>query len=93
MSMGESETLRRLSLPVSTKALERVAGVNHEHDFEFIVGDERYGCPSFVAEFLSPRVSLLRSQDITIQEFSVNTEDPNHYFEHLISLRSTSSIA
>jgi hypothetical protein len=75
-----------LSLSLSATGLQRLEGVNHDRDFTFIVGDERYDCPSFVAEFLSPRITTLRSQDITIDEFTVNTEDPNHYFGTLLSI-------
>jgi hypothetical protein len=79
-----SDSPIRLSL--STKGLQRLEGLNHERDFAFVVGDERYACPSFVAEFLSPRITSLRSQDITIHEFSIETADPNHYFETVLSL-------
>jgi hypothetical protein len=79
-----SDSSIRLSL--SATGLQRLERVNHEHDFAFIVGTERYPCPSFVAEFLSPRITSLRSQDITIDEFSIATEDPSHHFESLISV-------
>jgi hypothetical protein len=68
------------------KGLQRLENVNHEKDFAFIVGDERYHCPSFVAEFLSPRVASRRSQDITIDEFIIETEDPDHHFGTLLSV-------
>jgi hypothetical protein len=79
-----SDSAVRLSL--TAKGLQRIENVKHEKDFAFIVGTERYYCPSFVAEFLSPRVSFLRSQDITIDEFSINIEDPDHYFESILSI-------
>jgi hypothetical protein len=79
-----SDSTIRVSL--SATGLQRLEAVNHDMDFAFIVGDQRYDCPSFVAEFLSPRIAALRSQDITIREFTVNTEDPNHYFGTLLSL-------
>jgi hypothetical protein len=79
-----SDAPRRLSL--SAAGLQRLEGVNHERDFAFIAGDERYECPSFVAEFLSPRITTLRSQDITISEFVIRTDDPNHYFGNIIAL-------
>jgi hypothetical protein len=79
-----SDSSVRLSL--SAKGLQRIENVNHEKNFAFIVGDERYYCPSFVAEFLSPRVSSLRSQDITIDEFSIDTADPDHHFEWVLSI-------
>jgi hypothetical protein len=79
-----SDSPIRLSL--STKGLQRLETVNHERDFAFIVGNERYFCPSFVAEFLSPRITSLRSQDITIDEFPIEIEDPDHHFEALLSV-------
>jgi hypothetical protein len=79
-----SESSFRLSL--SAKDLQRVEKVSHENDFAFSVGEDRYSCPSFVAEFLSPRVSSLRAHDVTIDEFSIETEDPHHSFGTLLSL-------
>jgi hypothetical protein len=73
-------------LSLSAKGLQRLEGVNHERDFAFTVGDERYNCPSFVAEFLSPRIATLRSEDVTINEFSLKTDDPNHDFGTLLSV-------
>jgi hypothetical protein len=75
-----------MRLSLSLKGLRRLEQVNHEKDFAFIVGDERYSCPSFVAEFLSPRISSLRAQDVTMSEFSIETEDPGHHFETLLSI-------
>jgi hypothetical protein len=63
--------------PFSDSELETV---NHETDFTFIVGVTRYSCPSCVAEFLSPWVTSLRAQEITIDEFTIDTDDPNDYF-------------
>jgi hypothetical protein len=73
-------------LSLSVKGLQRLEGARFERDFAFVVGDERHFCPSFVAEFLSPRVSSLRSQDITIKEFSIETEDAGHHFGALLSI-------
>jgi hypothetical protein len=81
-----SDSPIRLSL--SAKGFQRLESVNHNRDFSFIVGNERYPCPSFVAEFLSPRITSLRSQDITIDEFTIKTEDPDHHFEILLSISS-----
>jgi hypothetical protein len=73
-------------LSLSVNGLQRLKTVHRESDFAFVVGGEHYFCPSFVAEFVSPRVCALRSQDVTIQEFSLETEDPTHYFSTLLSL-------
>jgi hypothetical protein len=76
----------RIPLFLTVKGLQGIEKVNHERDFSFVVGDERYPCPSFVAEFLSPRVISLRSEDITLDEFSIETEDPNHQFGRFLSI-------
>jgi hypothetical protein len=75
-----------IPLSLSAKGLQRLEEINHEKDFAFIVGDERYSCPSFVAEFLSPRITSLRSQDITIDEFRIETADPSHQFANFLSI-------
>jgi hypothetical protein len=80
--MGEAPIL----LSLSAKGLERLQNVSDQSDFAFIVGLERYSCPSFVAEFLSPRVSSLRSQDITIDELPIDTADPTHQFGTFLSI-------
>jgi hypothetical protein len=80
--MSQSET----ELSLSAKGLQRLEDGHIKKDFAFIVGGERYCCPCLIAEFLSPRVASERSQDITIQEFSLETEDPDHYFPILLSL-------
>jgi hypothetical protein len=63
-----------------------------ENDFTFIVGDNHYNCPWFIAEFLSPRVSELRSIDITMKEFLIETKDPGRLFESILSLGCGSTI-
>jgi hypothetical protein len=68
------------------KAWQRLESLIHERDFTFVVREERRSCPSFVAEFLSPRVTSLRSQDMAIDEWSIETEDPSHQFEALLSI-------
>jgi hypothetical protein len=79
-----SDKPRRLSL--SVKGLQRLEGGNYPSDFAFIVGDKRYPCPSFVAEFLSPRLTSIRSQDTTIDEFTIETHDPEHRFGLFLSI-------
>jgi hypothetical protein len=80
--MSESE----IGLFLSSKGLQRIEAIDHERDFTFVVGDQRHPCPSFVAEYLSPRVASLRSQDITIDEFSIETADAGHRFGALLSI-------
>jgi hypothetical protein len=75
-----------IRLSLSAKGLQRLETVNHERNFTFIIGNDRYPCPSFIAEFLSPRIASLRSQDITIDELSIETADPAHHFALLLSV-------
>jgi hypothetical protein len=79
---------RRPRLSLSSKGMERFTGtsLNYDNNFTFILGADRYSCPSFVAEFLSPRVSFLRSEDSTVDEFVVKTLDPDHLFTAVLSL-------
>jgi hypothetical protein len=79
-----SDSPVRLSL--SANGLQRLETIDHAKDFTFIVGGRRYLCPSFVAEFVSPRVSSLRSVDITIDELSLETQDPDHQFGLVLSI-------
>jgi hypothetical protein len=58
----------------------------YENDFTFIVGENRYYCPSFVASFLSPRICDLQKKDPTLQEFCIETEDPTNLFEQLVEV-------
>jgi hypothetical protein len=74
----------RLSLAV--KSLQRLESGNYSKDYAVVVGDERYPCPSFLAEALSPRVASLPSQDITINEISIETDDLGHHIERLVSI-------
>jgi uncharacterized protein YifE (UPF0438 family) len=74
----------RLSL--SVKGLQRLEGGHIEKEFAFVIDGNRYCCPCLLAEFLSPRVAALRSQDVTVREFSLETKDPNGYFGTVLSL-------
>jgi hypothetical protein len=78
--MGEKE------LNISTRGLGNLKKSRIVNDFTFIVGDHHYDCPWFVAEFVSLRVSQLRSIHLTMNEFLIETEDPGNLFEFVVSL-------
>jgi hypothetical protein len=82
--MGETSTSRKYSL--SAIGLQRIEKNNYEKDFVFLVGDKEYRCPTIIADYLSPRVSSLRSQDETLSEFRLQTEDPEGCFERVLSI-------
>jgi hypothetical protein len=78
--MGEKE------VNISTHGLRKLNKSRIVYDFTFIVGNNHYNCPWFVAEFISSRVSFHRSVDITMNEFVIETKDPGTLFENIISL-------
>jgi hypothetical protein len=84
--MGEKE------VNISASGLGHLKKLRIENDFTFIVGDNRYDCPWFIAEFVSPRVSQLRSVDITMTEFHIETNDPGRLFESILTLGWGSTI-
>jgi hypothetical protein len=69
---------------LSAKGLRNVHA--RENDFTFVVGSEHYHCASYVAEFLSPRVSEMRSVDCTQNELKINIKDPDCIFKEFLSL-------
>ena len=72
--------------------LKNAAVLAIEPDFEFIVGDKKYPCSSFFAEFISPAVAEIRSKDPSIKSFKIDVEDPNNYFELVIQLMNGNEI-
>jgi hypothetical protein len=81
-----------ISVSLSAKGLTNLAINNYKNDFTFYVGGKEYICPSFVAEFLSPRICSLRRTDSTINIFHIQTSDPNHYFDIVFPLGFGSSV-
>jgi hypothetical protein len=45
---------------------------NEDH-FHFVVGDDHYECPFYVAAFLSPKICQLRSHDASLNELELRT--------------------
>jgi hypothetical protein len=84
--MTQNEGERMESVWVTTKGLERLAPNCYENNFAFIVGGLEYRCPCLLADFLSPRVARLRSNDPTIREFVIDICDPNGDFSSLFSI-------
>jgi hypothetical protein len=73
-------------LGLSAKGL----GYLHENvfakDFTFIVGSDRWECPSFIAAFLSPWIAALQRNDPTLHEFTITTNDSCHNFATFLLL-------
>jgi hypothetical protein len=78
-----------VELGFSAKGLGNMCDNVLEKDFTFIVGDDRWQCASFIAAFLSPRMAALQGNDPTLHEFTITTNDPDHYFESFLGFGST----
>jgi hypothetical protein len=75
-----------LKVQLSSAGLSNIQNNLYENDFTFIVQNECYHCPSFIAEFLSPHISRLRSNDPTLQQYEIDASDPTHEFSSLLAL-------
>jgi hypothetical protein len=70
----------------SSKGLPNIPCSENRNDFDFIVGENHYPCPWYVAAFLSPKICRNCSIDPTQTEFIVETSDSNHQFDEIVSL-------
>lgn len=68
----------------SSRGLSQIPFEYYPNNFTFIVGDDRYSCPHFVADFLSAKVGRYHSDDPLLDHFSIHTADPNHVFGSLL---------
>jgi hypothetical protein len=75
-----------VEVTLSAKGLRNLPKNVYEHDFTFIVCENRYDCPSFLASFVSPRICSLQKKDVTLQEFYIETEDPTDLFKTIIEV-------
>jgi hypothetical protein len=87
--MSESEVF---NLSLSARGLANIPRSESQNDFEFIVGDNHYPCPWYVAAFLSPKLCRNFSVDGTQHSFIVETPDSNDQFCELLSLGRGESI-
>jgi hypothetical protein len=74
------------SLSVSTKGLSRVPIKESADNFEFIVGDVHHHCPSWVADFLSPRIAAIHAIAGTLLSCAVETVDREGHFGGFVGL-------
>jgi hypothetical protein len=54
---------------LSTRGLANIPESESRNDFDFVVGNSRYHCPSLIADFLSPLLCRLHLADETIKSF------------------------
>jgi hypothetical protein len=81
-----NRTLADLEISLSPKGLGNLAKHLYGNDFTFIVGENLYQCPSFIASFLSARICHHQSNDATLRTFSIETADPTHSFEKILQI-------
>jgi len=81
------------SVALSARGLSQVPANESSNDFTFLVGDATYRCPTFVADFLSPRIAELHSVDDSIRTFSIETNDAHGLFADFLSLGRGESLA
>jgi hypothetical protein len=86
--MSEMTEKAPLTTTLTTKGLGNISRTEAEadFDFEFVVQTRRYRCPWFIAEFLSPTLSSLRSTDPTLNEMAINTVDDQQVFGDFLLL-------
>jgi len=77
---------------LSSKGLSNLVLSHYENDFCFKVGEEKYFCSNFLAEFLSPKVSRIHRSDPTYNEMVLNVEDPNKRFRLILDITKTGAI-
>jgi hypothetical protein len=88
----EAMTAIERSLKLSASGMSNIPSSKLENDFTFRVGTTSYGCPWFVADFLSPRIGDIHSKFPSQTELRIETEDPEHQFTNVLSLGRGESV-
>jgi hypothetical protein len=86
LTFGIFGEMEEKEVNISARGLKNITKLRIEKDFTFIVGEHHDNCSCFIAEFLSPRISHLRSNDVTMKELVIETEDPEMLFESILSI-------
>jgi hypothetical protein len=74
------------------RGLANIPFSHYPNSFSFIVGTEKYCCPSFVADFLSPKVARFHSDDPLLVQYRLRTPDPDRLFPLLLDAARGSPI-
>jgi hypothetical protein len=74
------------TVKLSASGLANIPRKQKLDNFTFIVGECRYLCPFFVADFLPPKIAHQHYIDMMICEYVVETQDLQKHFEQTISL-------
>jgi hypothetical protein len=82
---------------LSSRGFSHLSLNESQCSFSFYVDEHVYSCHFLLAEYISPKVALLRQSDLTINELHINEHDPTCQFREIMnlcrgeSLRVTSS--
>ena len=63
---------KKMNFCLSIKGLQNLNRNLYENDFKIEFDNYTYNCPSFLAEFISPKIQKLRKEDSLINEFHIN---------------------
>jgi hypothetical protein len=75
-----------ISIQLTTEGLGNIPNLGTRNDFAFIVGERRYMCPWYVANYLSPTIAQLQSMDPTISAFQIESIDTTGLFGNILTL-------
>jgi hypothetical protein len=78
--------MQPFSIQLSAQGMSRIQFSGRNIPFKFILGSSHYQIPSFVADFLSKKISSLHEQDPTFDVYEVITSDPLGLFPKFLSL-------
>jgi hypothetical protein len=77
---------KRLRARLSARGIKTLPFHLYINDFTFHVGKKSYPCPSFIADFLSPRIASLHASDATVDSYVVRAIDKNDAFRSFLAL-------
>lgn len=77
---------------LSAKGLMNCANTNLSDNFMFIVGKKEYPCNSFLADFISPKVSDLHIQNPLAESLKIDVNDPYDVFSVVMQLMNGEEI-
>jgi hypothetical protein len=78
--------VKPFKLSLSAQGLRSVVLTRRNTPFDFYVGPETYTVPSYIADFLSPKIGGLHKEDPTLDFYEVAAPDPSKFFPQFLTL-------
>jgi hypothetical protein len=78
--------MKPFKLSLTAQGLKTIFFGSPNAPFDFIVGDETHTIPSFVADFLSPKIAALRKAEPGLDYYELGTSVPEKIFPLFLSL-------